>query len=196
MAKQLILNPSQLERGFLESLNFVGSNTSEWLCGLWWIRLLQVFRQHRSPLCNQSNPSIFEIHSDSYWLVCIYWFEIDILFSVDGGDPDLYAIFANHSEPGQYNFDYKSSSYSSVTDSIEVSYGMPHYCLNCIVYLSVYGFSKSSYTIQATSTGLTQLQADAAIGGSIRQDKYYYYTFYNSLQFAEMRISLTTVSSS
>jgi hypothetical protein len=110
-----------------------------------------------------------------------------------GGDPDLYAIFSNHSEPGLHNYHYRSMSYSAVSDVIEVSVNMPHYCFNCVVYLAVYGFKSAEYSLQASSTGLTQIQSDVAVGGNVGQEKFTYYTFYNDKPFGEIKFILTTV---
>lgn len=63
-----------------------------------------------------------------------------------------------------------------------------------MVYLAVYGFTKSAFSIQASSTGLTQLQSGVAVGDFVPQDKFNYYTFYNGQAFAEMKFILTTVS--
>ena len=117
-----------------------------------------------------------------------------MLLVLDNGDPDLFAIFANRTEPGKTAYHYKSNSYSSISDTIEVSSSMAHYCYNCIVYLSVFGFTASAYSIQASSTGLTQLQADVAVGDRVAQNSYNYYTFFNSRQFGELKFTLTTVS--
>ncbi len=118
------------------------------------------------------------------------------LTPTDGGDPDLYAVFSNHTEPGRESYDYRSSSYSSVTDTIEVSHTMAHYCLNCEVLLAVYGFKQSAYSLQASSTGMTQLQADVAVGDAVGMTKWNYYSFYNAEPFAEMKFTLTSVRAS
>lgn len=117
---------------------------------------------------------------------------------IDGGDVDLYVKFAegsNRTEPGKTVYDYKSAGWSSVSEQVEVQWNMPHYCLDCVVYIAVYGYTKGSYSIQATSTGIATLQAGDSIGGTVRQGQYVYYSYYNQDSFAEMTISLTTVSS-
>ena len=72
---------------------------------------------------------------------------------VDGGDQDLYITFgaldgsgqpANASlyEPGRSHYDYKSAEWAAVSDQIEVSAGMAHFCQHCVIYIAVYGYKK------------------------------------------------------
>ena len=111
---------------------------------------------------------------------------------------DLYLLFANLTgptkEPGKGNFDYKSTGWSSVAEVITLSYDMPKFCTSCVVYLAVYGFSKGSYSLQASSNGVIRLSSDKSVGDNVAQNTYNYYSYYNVDQFAEMSISLTTVS--
>lgn len=122
-----------------------------------------------------------------------------ILTPTDSGDVDLYLRFAspssapNASEPGKDHFDYRSVSWANVVEKIEVTFDMPGYCVNCVVYIAAYGYTKGSYTIQATTSGMMSLVADHSVGGNVVQGKFEYYSLYNPEVFAEMAITLTTV---
>ncbi len=123
---------------------------------------------------------------------------LSLSLCVDGGDLDLYIIFANASspaqEPGKHNYHYSSTSWSTLVDEIEIKSSMAHFCYDCIAYIAVYAYSTGSYSLQASSTGLTKLQPDVAIGGTLTASSYGYYVFFNDDPFAEIKISLTTVS--
>lgn len=93
----------------------------------------------------------------------------------------------------QSNYNYKSVGWGSVTESIEISADMPFYCFDCTVYLAVYGYRACSYSIQASSSGLTALQSGQATGGHVSDEKFVYYTIRNSNQFALMQFTLTMV---
>ena len=64
----------------------------------------------------------------------------------------------------QSNYDYRSVGWGSVTELITLSADMPLYCFDCTVYLAVFGYRACAYTIQASSTGVTELQVGQAIG--------------------------------
>lgn len=80
-----------------------------------------------------------------------------------------------------------------MSELIEISADMPHYCFDCTVYLAVYGYRACSYSIQASSSGLTALQAGHAIGGHVANERFAYYTIRNTHQFAVMKFVLTMV---
>jgi hypothetical protein len=77
---------------------------------------------------------------------------------------------------------------------VEISVDMPDYCIDCLIYIAVYGYTKGAYTIQATSTGMLSLVADHSVGGNVVQGQFQYYSLYNPDVFAEMTITLTAVS--
>jgi hypothetical protein len=118
--------------------------------------------------------------------------------TIDGSDIDLYLVFASSNdtrrEPGKTVYDYKSTGWSSVTEIIEISYKSPHYCYSCVVYLAVYGYAEGSYTLQASSNGIMRLTSGRNIGDRVNEGKYVYYSYWNYDQFAEMTVSLTSVS--
>lgn len=122
------------------------------------------------------------------------------LLLVDGGDVDLYLKFAesvddlSSNQPGIDNNDYHSADWSSVSETITISYGMPHYCLNCVIYLAAYGYTAGSFQIQASSSNLLALHSGESLGGQVRVNEYNYYSFYNHDSFAEMTITVTAVS--
>ena len=91
------------------------------------------------------------------------------------------------------NYDYKSMGWGSVSEQIEISADMPHYCFDCTVYLAVYGYKAGSYVLQASSSGVTALQAGQAIGGHVSFERFNYYTIHNAQQFAQMKFTLTMV---
>lgn len=97
------------------------------------------------------------------------------------------------SEPGKNNYDLKSAGWSSVSEQIDIAYGSPFYCLNCVIYLAVFGYTKGSYTIQATSTGINSLQPGQPIGGLVLPKNYDYFSFFNDMPFAVMGFTLTLV---
>lgn len=121
-----------------------------------------------------------------------------ILTPTGSGDIDLYlTIAANDSvrpEPGRDRFDYKSTGWSTVVEEIEITYTMTGFCYDCVFYLAAYGFSGGSYSLQATSKGVTVLEDNVAVGGSIVKSKYNYYSYFNADQYAEMTITVTAVS--
>jgi hypothetical protein len=71
---------------------------------------------------------------------------------------DMYIAFEGNGEPGQSNFDYKSTRYGDAVESIDVRPGMPHFCTSCAVYVAVYGKRGGEYSLSATSHGLAMLQ--------------------------------------
>ena len=101
----------------------------------------------------------------------------------------------NHTQPGVSNYDYRSVGWGSVTEMIELTAGMPHYCFDCTVYLAVYGYRRCAYTIQASSSGLVSVQAGQAMGGHVTAEKFAYYSVHNANQFGNMKFTLTMVSS-
>lgn len=100
----------------------------------------------------------------------------------------------NHTQPGVSNYDYRSVGWGSVTEMIELSADMPHYCFDCTVYLAVYGYRRCAYTIQASSSGLVSVQAGQAMGGHVSAEKFAYYSVHNANQFGNMKFTLTMVS--
>ena len=100
---------------------------------------------------------------------------------------------------------------------------MPLYCFDCTVYLAVYGYRACAYTIQASSSGVIQLQAGQATGetasatlisicshicyylsfnvpnlsllsgGHVSNEKFSYYSIHNRNQFGLMKFTLTMV---
>jgi len=121
-----------------------------------------------------------------------------IYFCPDDGDADLFLLIepkGNHTQPGVSNYDYRSVGWGSVTEMIELSAGMPHYCFDCTVYLAVYGYRRCAYTIQASSSGLVSVQAGQAMGGHVTAEKFAYYSVHNANQFGNMKFTLTMVSS-
>ncbi len=97
-------------------------------------------------------------------------------------------------EPGKTSFDMKSASWSTVAEQIEIKAGMSQYCIDCAIYLAVYGYTGGSYTLQATSTGMITLQPGDSVGGAVMKGKFEYYSYYNPDPFAEMMFSVTLVS--
>ena len=100
----------------------------------------------------------------------------------------------NHTQPGVSNYDYRSVGWGSVTEMIELSADMPHYCFDCTVYLAVYGYRRCAYMIQASSSGLVSVQAGQAMGGHVSAEKFAYYSVHNANQFGNMKFTLTMVS--
>jgi hypothetical protein len=91
------------------------------------------------------------------------------------------------------NYNYRSTGWGSVTELIEISADMPFYCLDCTVFLAVYGYRACSYSLQASSSGLIALQSGQAIGGHVANERFAYYTIRNTNQFAIMKFTLTMV---
>ena len=123
-----------------------------------------------------------------------------LMFSTDGGDVDMYVLFAEEgqgsaelTEPGKENYHYKSTGFGSVTEQIEVTADMQHYCTACTAYLAVYGYVGGAYTLQASSSGFVTLQAGSALGGHVDYMLYNYYSLYNGNQFASLSFTLTMV---
>ena len=117
------------------------------------------------------------------------------------GDVDLYVYFSRHStdghpndEPGKENYDYKSSQWASLTEEITISSDMDMFCINCVVYVAVFGYSQSRYSITATSKSLSMLVPGQAIGGLVDKSAYKYYSYYNSDPYAEINVILTIIS--
>lgn len=103
-------------------------------------------------------------------------------------------VVHNQLEPGKDNFDYKSTSYSGVMDEIVVSSDMPHYCVNCMVYVGVYGYTAGAYTITASASGLAgTLLWGVPTGGHVGTGDYNYYVIYNTDPLGVIVISLTTL---
>eukprot|EP00598_Pedospumella_elongata_P002386 CAMPEP_0184975878 /NCGR_PEP_ID=MMETSP1098-20130426/6959_1 /TAXON_ID=89044 /ORGANISM="Spumella elongata, Strain CCAP 955/1" /LENGTH=2755 /DNA_ID=CAMNT_0027498653 /DNA_START=79 /DNA_END=8346 /DNA_ORIENTATION=+ len=125
---------------------------------------------------------------------------VDIKFTLtptDDGDADLFLLIepkGNHTQPGVSNYDYRSVGWGSVTEMIELSADMPHYCFDCTVYLAVYGYRRCAYTIQASSSGLVSVQAGQAMGGHVSAEKFAYYSVHNANQFGNMKFTLTMIS--
>ena len=55
--------------------------------------------------------------------------------------------------PLQNHFDYRSVGYGSVTEEIAITPTSSLYCIDCTMYLAVYGYKTSHYSLQASSTG-------------------------------------------
>ena len=115
------------------------------------------------------------------------------LTSVEG-DQDMYVVMNGVEEAGKNHFDYESTNFGSVSDEVEVSVGMAHYCINCFVGIAVYGFKEGHFSISATSKGVLQLQSGVAIGGHLEQGQYRYYSIRNTNPTAQITVSLTPIS--
>jgi hypothetical protein len=119
----------------------------------------------------------------------------------DAGDLDMFVTLAEISsitfdvdEPGIDNYKYRSIGWSSVSEEIDIKPGMDGYCVNCIVYIAIYGYTATNYIISTTTSGMTMLIGGQAIGGHVDEVGYKYYTFYNSNPFAVISITVTTVT--
>lgn len=97
-------------------------------------------------------------------------------------------------EPGREHFDLKSTSWSNVAEHIELSVDHPKYCFNCVIFLAAYGYAAGSFTLQATSRGIVTLQDNLAVGGAITKNSFNYYSYFTSDPYAEMTITLTTIT--
>lgn len=114
------------------------------------------------------------------------------LSSLDGNDADIYLSFS--SEPGRDNYDYKSTNFAGSVDEIVVSPSMAHYCVDCTVYIAVYGFQTAEYSILATSGQLEELHSGQQSGGHVDSSTYRYYSFFNTDPAGTITISLAVAS--
>jgi hypothetical protein len=73
-----------------------------------------------------------------------YSFNINPIY----GDPDMY-VTTDGSQPGADNKNFTSAG--TGFDSVIISSDMAGYCARCIVYVAVYGFAQSQFTITYTT---------------------------------------------
>lgn len=109
------------------------------------------------------------------------------------GDQDIFISF-DGSEPGRSQYQYKSSNFASIAEDLVVSAGMPHFCVNCMVNVAVYGYTDGSFTISASTGGVTQLQNGVAAAGHLEEGSYRYYALHNIEPLAVVDITLTPIT--
>ena len=98
------------------------------------------------------------------------------------------------SQPGTQHFDFRSNSFTGVTDEIIIDSDSAKYCMSCVINIAVFGFRSGMYSIVAQSKGSAELQSDVAVGGNVKVGKYKYYSFRNTDPTSVISITLTTIS--
>ena len=111
------------------------------------------------------------------------------LTPLDDGDADLYLTTSRAKEPGQSSYDLRSTGWSGA-DTIVIRPGDEHYCTQCTLYLAVYGFKETRFSLVA-STGLTSLACGTAMSGQANANEFIYYSFYHTGTGGDVEISIT-----
>eukprot|EP00903_Cladosiphon_okamuranus_P013133 g12248.t1 len=96
----------------------------------------------------------------------------------DGGQQDLYATTNRTREPGQQDYDVKSTNWAG-SSTMMFSETAPGFCTDCTIYVSVYGYKSGGYSLVA-SQGLTRLQEGLPQQGTVGGDnEQQYFEFFN-----------------
>lgn len=114
------------------------------------------------------------------------------LTSNSGQDADLYVSFSG--EPGISSYDYRSNNIYALVDSITITPSMQHYCDGCKIYLAVYGYTSSSYTLIASVSRVIELMTNVPTIGIVGLYHYRYYSFRNIDPLASITVSLNIIS--
>ena len=96
------------------------------------------------------------------------------------GDADMYASFVRH-RPSKTFYNFSSTASGTHKDVLRISPADAHFChaLPCRLYVAVYGYRNSSYSLVATQREATRIHLvdGQAQGGSLEAGSWEYYTF-------------------
>jgi len=88
------------------------------------------------------------------------------------GDPDLYVSTGNH-YPNNTSWDWTARR--GGTDSISIPYTDSKACQHCSYYISVYGFTTTTFTLVATFNNVIRLQNGVPQSGFVALEAFAYY---------------------
>jgi hypothetical protein len=120
----------------------------------------------------------------------------EIIFTLtptDSGDQDLYVSMDENEEPGEDSYDFRSINFAGQSEEVVIRADMKKYCLNCRIFVAVFGSTAGQYRLSASVKGLTVLQTGQSVGGHVEEHRYRYYSFINTDPIADITISVTAI---
>jgi len=117
---------------------------------------------------------------------------ITFTLSPTSGDPDMYITNSRDREPGRDQYDLKSTKMAGA-ESIVIRPGDDLYCVDCIFYISVYGFKDASYSIVA-ATGVTMLACGQVANGMGAANEMSYFSYYHDDTDGDLEIIMTALT--
>jgi len=118
--------------------------------------------------------------------------ELTITISPLGrGDPDLY-VSATNSRPTRESYTWQGNRVMG--DSVSIPNTDTNFCTNCWIYIGVYGYTATTFSVVAHYGGSTSLQDGVPQSGHVERSEMVYYTFAAWRGHDEFTVTLTPLA--
>jgi hypothetical protein len=117
-----------------------------------------------------------QAHQFDYYRIFVYSWRKDLTISVTpfSGDPDLYiSVGSTTHQPNRTTYDWAATSYRG--DSITIPHTDARMCFWCNLYIGVYSFTASAYTLTASFQTPTHLEDGVPTIGSVNKHAFTHY---------------------
>ena len=116
------------------------------------------------------------------------------LISLNNNDADIYVTLSEESEPSKSNYIYSSKNTMNFNDEIIITPEISTYCVDCKLFIAIYGYSVATtyYRLTITTNNIIQLISGLTINGIIDTKSFRYYSFMNTNTIGLIDIMLTT----